>query len=64
MESKIVLNEYIKADIAFDILSQSIEKTRKNIKESEELLEKLLECERQIRKGNTKLINKIIEGEI
>ena len=65
----ITINEYIKADIAFDILSQSIEKTKKRIEEddSEEaraFLDKLFEYERQVRDGNVELMDKILKGDV
>ena len=69
MDSKIVLNEYIKADIVSDILSQSIAAARKrvaneNSEDAKELLEKLLEYDREVKNGNVKIINKILKGEI
>ena len=69
MDSKIFINDYIKADIVFDILSQSIEKTRREIKENnseeaKDFLKKLLEYEREVRNGNVSLMDKIIEGDV
>lgn len=69
MESKIILNEYIKADIISDILSQSIEATKKRIKEgnsqeAKELLEKLLEYDKEVQRGNKEVMKKILKGEI
>ncbi len=69
MDSKIVLNEYIKADIVSDILSQSIAVARKrvaneNSEDAKELLEKLLEYDREVKNGNVKIMNKILKGEI
>ncbi len=69
MDSEITLNEYIKADIVSDILSQSIVAARKRVAseksvEAKELLEKLLEYDREVKKGNAKVMNKILRGEI
>lgn len=69
MDSKIILNEYIKADIVADILSQSISAARRklseeNSEETKELLKRLLEYDKEVKRGNTEIINKILEGEI
>lgn len=69
MDSKIILNEYIKADIVSDILSQTISATRRklaneNSEETKELLNKLLKYNEEVKKGNVKVMNKILEGEI
>lgn len=69
MDSKIILNEYIKADIVADILSQSILAAKKRVedeksKEAKELLEKLLNYDKEVKKGNKQLINKILKGDI
>lgn len=69
MDSKIILSEYIKADIVADILSQSILAARRrlseeNSKEAKELLEKLLKYDKEVKRGNTEIINKILGGEI
>ena len=57
MDSKIVLNEYIKTDIVCDILSQSIAAARKrvaneNSKEAKEFLDKLLKYNEEVEAGN------------
>lgn len=69
MDSKIVLNNYIKADIACDIISQSIAATRKrlikeNSKEAQELLDKLLIYNKEVQMGNSEIIEKVLKGEI
>ena len=69
MKSKVKLNEYIVADIISDILSQNITRAKKmveteNTEESKEFLEKLLYYEKEAKKGNQKIIKKIIKGEI
>lgn len=69
MDSKIILNEYIKADIVADILSQSILAAKKKVEEensieAKELLEKLLNYDKEVKKGNKQLINKILKGDI
>jgi len=69
MESKIILNEYIKADIVADILSQSISAARKrvsedNSKEAKDLLEKLLKYDKEVKNGNKEIMENILKGEI
>lgn len=69
MDSKIVLNEYIKTDIVCDILSQSIAATRKrvakeNSKEAKELLEKLLKYNEEVQAGNRDVMDMILRGEV
>lgn len=69
MNSKIILNDYIKYDIVADILSQSIESARnrvanENSEEAQKLLEKLLEYKKEVQDGNTEIMHKILEGEI
>lgn len=69
MDSKIVLNDYIKADIVADILSQNIVVARKRVlneqsEDAQKLLEKLLEYNREVQKGNVKVMDKILKGEI
>ena len=69
MDSKIVLNDYIKADIVSDILSQSIAAARKRVAnedsaEAKALLEKLLEYDREVKNGNADIMNKILKGEV
>lgn len=69
MKSNIVINDYIKADIVSDVLSQSISLTKKKLqanetKELRELLSKLLNYDEEVKKGNIEVMNKILKGEI
>lgn len=69
MELNVKMNNYIELDIVSDILSQTITKAKKKLQneetqETKELLEKLLAYEKEVKKGNREVINKILQGEI
>lgn len=69
MDSKIDINEYIKADVVSDILSQSIANARqklleKDTEENRNLLNKLLEYNKEFLQGNKEIVDKVLKGEI
>lgn len=69
MDSKIDINEYIKADVVSDILSQSIANARqklleKDTEENRSLLNKLLEYNKEFLQGNKEIVDKVLKGEI
>ena len=69
MGCKIQLNSYIKADVVADIISQNIAKARmryinENTDEAKNFLDKLLLYDKEVKKGNNEIMNKILKGDV